>query len=93
MVLDEAHHCGKEHPFNRVARSFLTMKAFPDELANPRRAGELPKVYFVDVYEVLCFSVCAEVRTATQEFFTPGSAVGRKRSIMHALSFRSRLEI
>eukprot|EP00752_Nemacystus_decipiens_P002257 g2138.t1 len=44
VVLDEAHHCGKEHPFNRVARSFLTIKAFPDELANPGRASELPKL-------------------------------------------------
>lgn len=23
VVLDEAHHCGKEHPFNRVSKQFL----------------------------------------------------------------------
>jgi len=45
VVLDEAHHCGKEHPFNRVARSFLTMKAFPTASATSRRASELPKVW------------------------------------------------
>eukprot|EP00903_Cladosiphon_okamuranus_P019581 g18009.t1 len=44
VVLDEAHHCGKEHPFNRVATSFLTIQAFPNEAANPRRACELPKL-------------------------------------------------
>lgn len=52
VVLDEAHHCGKEHPFNRVARSFLTMQAFPDEIANPRRASELPKVLFISVQAI-----------------------------------------
>ncbi|CAN0530272.1 unnamed protein product, partial [Ectocarpus sp. 12 AP-2014] len=44
VVLDEAHHCGKEHPFNRVARSFLTMKAFPSVQATPDRAKEFPKL-------------------------------------------------
>ena len=76
VVLDEAHHCGKEHPFNRVARSFLTMKAFPDELANPRRAGELPKVYFVYVCEVLCFSVCRSMHGNPGVFLLLASAVG-----------------
>lgn len=45
VVVDEAHHCGKEHPFNRVARSFLTMKAFPSVQATRDRAKELPKVH------------------------------------------------
>ncbi|CAM9196053.1 unnamed protein product, partial [Ectocarpus sp. 12 AP-2014] len=44
VVLDEAHHCGKEHPFNRVARSFLTMKAFPSVQATRDRAKEFPKL-------------------------------------------------
>ncbi|CAM9621477.1 unnamed protein product [Scytosiphon promiscuus] len=44
VVLDEAHHCGKEHPFNRVARSFLTMKAFPNVSPTRERDRELPKL-------------------------------------------------
>ncbi|CAM9520022.1 unnamed protein product, partial [Hapterophycus canaliculatus] len=44
VILDEAHHCGKEHPFNRVARSFLTMKAFPNVSPTRERDRELPKL-------------------------------------------------
>ncbi len=61
VVLDEAHHCGKEHPFNRVARSFLTMKAFPTASATPRRASELPKVVCAVMY-----SRCVYVERAPQ---------------------------
>ena len=44
VVLDEAQHCAKEHPFGRVARSFLTVETAPSAPARPKSASELPKV-------------------------------------------------
>lgn len=47
VVLDEAHHCGKEHPFNRVARSFLTTGRGSQSSSPPSKgASEYPKVRY-----------------------------------------------
>eukprot|EP00752_Nemacystus_decipiens_P003611 g3328.t1 len=45
VVLDEAQRCAKEHPFGRIARSFLTAGATPSaSVRRSKSASELPKV-------------------------------------------------
>lgn len=44
VVLDEAHHCGKEHPFHRVSRSFLTAGIGTASSLPTKPPSEYPKV-------------------------------------------------